>query len=96
MVSWIAPAALEAAAISPAAAATAAAPPNALTRFVHRQGPAPVLDAVQLSDGAVGVSLAAHFHEAEASRTPGFPIRDQPDLGHRPAVLREQIANLLL
>src|SRR3990172_6170955 len=79
----------------PAAEATAAAP-RPFPRLVHGEGPATELVTVERADCAVGIVTARHLHEPEAAGAAGVAVRDELDLADLAAVLREQIADLVL
>src|SRR5262249_21864954 len=88
------------AAATATAAAVATAKPaaarRALARLVDGQRTATEIAAVQVADRAVGVLGASHLDESEAAWPAGVAVGDELDLHHVPAVLSEQLANLLL
>src|SRR5690242_4201519 len=72
----VAPAAGAAAAVPPAAAGAAPPALGPGLGLVDRQRPPARVLAVEGLDGGLGLLVAAHLHEAEASRLAGLPIRD--------------------
>jgi hypothetical protein len=76
------------------APATAAATPTtaivSFARFVDRQGPPVLDDAVQGVDGGLGILLAREVHEGEAARLTGHAIGHHVDLDYVPAAIGAQ------
>jgi hypothetical protein len=62
--------------------------------FIDPQATAIHIGAIQGTDGSCGIGRI-HFHEGEAARTAGFPVRDQFD-GKDIAVGFEQAADFIL
>jgi hypothetical protein len=80
-----------AAAPSAATAAETAAPSRRLfASFVHGQGSAAEVFAVQGVDGGIGIRLTPHLHERKAARTARIPIRDDPHFSHLPSPLGKE------
>jgi hypothetical protein len=78
-----------------AATAAVAAPATTATAFltgaglIHGQRTAIEVVAIEFLNGAVGLIVVRHHHEAETSGTAGFPIGDDLGLFHRAKRLKK-------